>query len=188
MIRSFVAVPVSEPVRDQASRLMNEIRGLGVPVRCPSAKSLHLTLSFLGDIEESDIEGIRSVLETAAHAISPFTLETTGPGAFPASGNPRVVWLGITPNPTIMELHRRVCGGLSSLGFHLEQRPFKPHLTLGRVRGRSGVSRLRHWIDRNSGGSSVAFPVESLALYQSLLQPTGASYRPLATVSFGLPS
>ncbi|HUG44241.1 MAG TPA: RNA 2',3'-cyclic phosphodiesterase [Acidobacteriota bacterium] len=188
MIRSFVALPVPEPVRAQAATMMNQIRRLGVPVRCPLAASLHLSLTFLGDIEESDIAGIQSVLETAAHAISPFKLETTGPGAFPASGSPRVVWLGIAPSPELMELQKRVCGGLSSLGFQQEQRPFLPHLTLARVKGRKGLSRLRQWIEKDSDVAAVAFPVECLALYQSVLQPTGARYRRLATVAFGLPS
>jgi 2'-5' RNA ligase len=181
-VRLFVAINLPDALRqaafDASAPLREAVpRGVGwvVPER------LHLTVKFLGEQPESVVDPLAAALAEVAALHSQLSLELEGVGAFPNFRRPRVVWLGVRPDPKLELLHHDVEVGCAGLGFEVEGRAFRPHLTLGRVRlgltaesGRSlaAAARTVHFRERAS--------VPSLDLMRSELAPGGSRYTVLA--------
>jgi 2'-5' RNA ligase len=112
--------------------------------------------------------------------MEPFTVTAGGCGAFPSIKNMRVVWVGIESGfERLQWLQRQVEDVLSGLGFETEDRPFKAHLTLGRVKGRTRLERLQEALVAQKGFRTEAFDVSEIVLYKSNLRPEGPRYTPL---------
>ena len=186
MIRSFVAIAVPDRVRSGLGELMRRMGDLGIDARFPRPEAMHLTLKFLGDIEEAQVPLIGEALEEVAQRVQPFILSIEGLGAFPHLSNPSVVWTGIhCQGPFLSELQRSVEAELLGLGFPKEGRSFRPHLTLARVRSRRKIALLMDFVERC--GSQVdlgSFVATEFHLFRSILRPEGAQYHCLR--SFGL--
>jgi len=180
-IRTFIAVSLPESVLQAIDKAQDQLRTARLDVRWVRTKAIHLTLKFLGDIDRDDVEKTQAALEEATKDFSPFTLVGEGVGVFPDLRRPRVIWAGISGDvQVLLDLQRRIDGELKGLGFPKEKRPFKGHLTLGRVKGRLENRRLREALDGLGSFQTAAFTVESVALFQSTLRPQGAIYGKLA--------
>jgi RNA 2',3'-cyclic 3'-phosphodiesterase len=180
-IRTFIAVSLPESVLQAIGKAQDQLRTVRLDIRWVRTEAIHLTLKFLGDIDKDKVEKIQAALEGATKDFSPFTLMGEGVGVFPDLRRPRVIWAGISGDgQTLLDLQRRIDGGLKALGFPKEKRPFKGHLTLGRVRGRLENRKLREALDGLGSFQTAAFTVESVALFQSTLRPQGAIYSKLA--------
>ena len=147
MVRAFVAVDISEGARDALSeataRLQHQTPSA---VRWVRPEGIHLTLKFLGDVDAGLVDRILGALEPTARGTGPFSLGLSGLGAFPSADSPRVVWVGLKGDlAPLGELQARIDRQLNAdLGFAPEGRPFRPHLTLGRLRqGASAADRRR---------------------------------------------
>ena len=181
MIRSFVALPVPDGIRSGLAGLMGEMERLGIDAKFPRPESIHITLKFLGDVEESQLVEIGAALRDAASQARIFELEIEGLGVFPYLASPKVVWTGIRcESEGLLELQRSVEEGLQGAGFPKEKRAFQPHLTLARIRSRRKIALLMDFIERRSPevvlGNILA---TEFCLYQSILRPQGAEYRKL---------
>jgi 2'-5' RNA ligase len=152
------------------------------------AGGIHLTLKFLGNIDTGLVERITHVMKEAARGIAPFRLEAGGLGAFPNLRRVQVVWVGVGGEmEPLNQLQQRVEAGLKPLGFKPEGRPFKPHLTLGRVRERAvpdDVMALGRLIGED-GFEPCPIDVDALHLMRSQLTPHGAVYTRLDSVKLG---
>jgi 2'-5' RNA ligase len=102
-------------------------------------QNLHLTLAFLGQVDAAEVDSVGVAVRAAAEGRAPWRLRWTAAGAFPSALRPRVLWLGVDGGETLMEVHRVLADG----GFRVEDRAFRPHLTLARVR-RGEISRERY--------------------------------------------
>jgi 2'-5' RNA ligase len=178
-MRLFVALSLPEPVLERLEDLLSEL-GRAVPdVRWARPGSLHVTLKFLGEVEEPRIPSLCAALSAAAgRAGTRFSMEVEGLGTFGDRRHPRVVWVGIHERTgalaALQEVVEGVCVGE---GFEKEGRPFRPHLTLARLKGRfPGLGRA---LATRAGVKLGAFRVSSFSLIQSLLRPEGARYVPL---------
>jgi len=183
VIRSFVAVDIPDRLRRSLQDLLGTVARLGLDAKLTQASSIHLTLKFLGEIEESRVEPLGRTLASAVGDVSRFPIRIRRVGSFPERGVPRVVWVGIDDAPQLGELQGRVDRALSELGFPAEAREFKAHLTLARLRSGRGLERLKQFLE--SEGRSVdlgEFFVDQVHLYQSVLRPEGALYRKLKSV------
>lgn len=182
-MRLFVAVNLPEEERARLYDAAAELRNGGFPVRWVARDALHLTLKFLGDVAEAQVSAIESVLGAVAAAYSPVWLGLGGVGAFPNLRNPRVVWLGVEQAPELLSLQRDVERGLEPLGFAPEQRPYSPHLTLGRARrGTRAGDFLRLASMAQSVPYEAAITVNSVDLMRSHLSPGGARYERIAAI------
>jgi 2'-5' RNA ligase len=117
--------------------------------------------------------------------MSPFRLQTSGCGAFPSIKQMRVIWVGLQGDgDTLNHLQGEVEEEMAQLGFKREDRPFKPHLTVGRVKGRQHMRALQDLLIARREFDAEAFDVLEVVLYKSLLRPEGALYTPLFRKSF----
>lgn len=147
------------------------------------ASNLHLTLKFLGDVEEQRIEAIATSLTKAAAQVDAFDLTIGGFGAFPTRARPRVIWVGAN-GPRLHALVESIESALEPLGFPRETRPFAGHITLGRVRARSTRGLSCH---TGAEGHHGATRVTRIVLMRSQLTPGGASYTELGVFSLAPP-
>jgi 2'-5' RNA ligase len=195
MIRAFLAVELSEDIRAQIARIQQDLR-LSLACVLPRAvriswvqtASIHLTIKFLGDMDEQAIEPLRETLAEVLHGQRAISIPLERLGAFPSCQAPRVLWVGAAERwrqsdgaKRLIGLHQAVEGSCESLGFAPDSRPLSPHLTLARIK--AGASEFGHALASSKtldGSLSLgALAVESVALMKSDLRPTGSVYTKL---------
>ncbi len=184
-IRSFIAVDLSNQARLQIEELVRELKKSDAPVGWVRVEGIHLTLKFLGNVAPEMIEEIKPVLAGIASETGPIHIEPGGCGAFPTIKAPRVVWVGLRGllGP-LAELQRKIEAAMIPFGFNPENRPFKPHLTVGRVKGRARLQALQQILLAHGDFTAEPFDVTELVLYKSELRPDGARYTPLFKAPF----
>lgn len=181
-MRLFVAVNLPDDVRRAIGAATEPLRRAGLPVKWVDPAGLHLTLKFLGDMEAARLPPMRDALERACAGARTFPLPLGGFGAFPTPDRARVVWLGCDPVPPLELLQHGVEREFASLGFPVEGRPFRPHVTLGRARddARAGLRGLAPLLAEAAFADTVQ--VASVELMESALTPAGARYAVRHTV------
>jgi RNA 2',3'-cyclic 3'-phosphodiesterase len=142
--------------------------------------NLHITVEFLGDTGEEIIMELDKMLRVVCEGTGPFRLVVSGAGVFRSPGDPRILWAGIVPSEELNRLHMAVMKGLKETGIGTEERAFNPHLTIARIKGIQAVENLKSLIDKYSGNEIQTQLVSDVILYESLLSPAGAIYKPLA--------
>jgi 2'-5' RNA ligase len=152
-------------------------------VRWSDPESIHLTLRFFGDVAEESLEKIAEVVLSVGRSVAPFQAELRGVGAFPSPTRPRVIWLGIAGAAPLAQLHAALDAALRQEGWPGEERPFSPHLTLGRVR--TPLTLPPRLLERYRDVGCGPLPVDRLILFESRLRPAGAVHLPRATIPLG---
>jgi 2'-5' RNA ligase len=176
-VRLFVAINLPPAVRDALWQAAAPLRERRYPVKWVAPDAMHLTVKFLGEVDAAREPAIGGALARAAGAVKPFPLPLAGFGAFPSADHPRVVWAGCDAVPALELLHHDVEVALMEQGFALEGRPFRPHLTLGRVRDGAKPREFSALAAQLEGMTFEAdFVVSSLDLMQSTLSPKGSAY------------
>jgi len=186
--RLFIAVDPAAETRRRAGAIIGELRAAGVTARWVDLAAMHLTLLFLGEGLAEQRPAIAAVVDQAVAGRQPFELAFGGVGLFPATGRPRVIWLGVTRGADeLADLHEAMTARLEPLGVPLERRPFRPHLTLGRFggRGRDRPGPVAAAGERFAGVSGGSGRVESVTLYASRLESAGAVHTALHTALLG---
>ncbi len=174
-MRLFVAINPPERVRERIAAGTEDLRGLE-GIRWVAPDRVHLTLKFLGEVDEESERSIAEALARVAAGHGPFEVRVTAPGAFPNIRRPSIIWLGLDQSPGLAALQHDLEVALADLGFEREERAFRPHLTLGRVRrGRRVDGSLLDSLVRRTDVSD-AWQVEAVDLMRSHLLPTGAVF------------
>jgi 2'-5' RNA ligase len=182
-IRTFIAVPLDSGVRQRAADLSQQLQASGVKASWTKTDNMHVTLKFLGDVDEHRIEAVCRATQQAAGAMAAFALRLRGAGAFPSVQRPRTVWIGATDGrQEIAELARDIDRALSRLGFAKEKRAFQPHLTIARVRGGGAAqSELGRLIVEQADFDAGISGIHEVRVYASTLGPAGPTYEVLAS-------
>ena len=184
-IRSFIALELPAPIISLLDNVQQELKSLKLRARWVRTENIHLTLKFLGDIDPGDVDKIDEAICSAAEGFAPLTLALEGVGFFPGMKRPRVIWVGLGGQIRLLiQLQRKLADNLAAIGFPNEKRPFKGHLTLGRIREAVNPNTIRQIIEEYSDLGSEEFTVGRVVLFQSDLKPTGAVYTGLRTTSF----
>ncbi len=175
-MRAFIAINLPDPVRRDLWTATTELRSAYRDVRWVPTEAIHLTLKFLGEIAESMERDVIAAIESAVQGVKPFDLAVSGIGAFPSMTRPSVVWVGCDGGPHLELIQHGVERECAAVGFALDGRPFRPHLTLGRTK--RGVSPdLKGFLQMASrlsvNGTAL---ISSVELMRSVLGPEGASY------------
>lgn len=177
LLRTFVAV--SSPCPAELARTLKELGNLGSAVRACTPRGLHCTLRFLGDTSPETAERLGPALAHAVDDVPAFSAELIGMGAFPAPERPNVIWAGLTAAP-LTTLFERIDAVATDLGYAVDRLPFKPHVTLARVKQRP-PARLAELLQQHAQTRWGSFDVTHVELFQSTLTPTGPRYDILAT-------
>jgi RNA 2',3'-cyclic 3'-phosphodiesterase len=181
-VRLFLAINLTEDVRRRAYEAAAPLRAAAPAVGWVAERNLHLTLKFLGEVPGGGDEIVRGVQEAAGRHAG-MTLSIGGFGAFPNMRRPRVVWLGVAAEPRLELLHHDVEVACAALGFAVEGRPFRPHVTLGRVKGAMSPDEARALaVAARSARFRAGSAVESVDVMRSELSPGGSRYTVLAAL------
>jgi 2'-5' RNA ligase len=185
-VRCFLAVEIPDAARAALARLQDELRqATRLPVRWMEPSAMHLTLKFLGDANDEQQEALGPVLADAMASRCAPEIELAGAGAFPGARRVRVVWAGLAGGGAeLTELAGALDGASVPLGFARESRPFRPHVTLGRVRTPQPALDLSAALQARRDVALASWTPAAVTLVESLLGPSGARYRPLRSWAF----
>lgn len=174
-MRLFVGIPIVDDARREMIALLARLRETDWPVRWVHDEGLHLTLKFFGEVSPERLDVIEEAVRFAAQGTGALHLQLRELGAFPSMVRPRVLWVGIDAPPALELLYDRLERGGEAIGFAPEGAPFRPHVTLGRVREGHRLPALAldeagRWL------TAVPFLATQLVLYESVLTTQGPRY------------
>ena len=179
MIRTFICCELPDPIIEQISALQQELG----PFRWTRPQSIHITLSFLGEIEKTLLEPVEKCVKDAVINIAPFLLGVKGNGAFPNFRSPQVLWLGVEDaTGNLARMQEKVVQELQTLGFQLEKRKFKPHLTMARLKSWQKDNPICQAFE-NYKVDFGNFFVKDIVVMKSELRPQGAIYTPICRIN-----
>jgi len=184
-VRLFIAADLPAVVRARLGATQAGLAGLPLEVRWTRPDGIHLTFAFLGEVPADRVDGIRGALRSSGcRGMAPVALAARGVGVFPDHGRPRVIWAGVVGEVEAAgRVQRAIDAALAPLGVAPEARPFRPHLTLGRVTGGRGGD-WRGALERHAQDDFGAFEVSACVLFESQPGPGGARYRAVESVPF----
>jgi len=193
VIRAFIALDLSSEISQRLDQISSDLKKRMPPnvVRWVPAQNIHLTLKFLGDVSTANLESLQKMIQIEGENVPPFDLSVGSVGAFPNVHRPRVVWVGVTAPETLPALQHGIEMSANRLGYPLEERPFSPHLTLGRVNRNISPTDLQH-VEQALSGYNVGFigavHLTAVHLYRSDLTPQGAHYTRLYSAPLKKPA
>ncbi len=186
--RLFVAVELPAELQVRLEARARRLCEVEPGLRAVRAEAIHMTLQFLGAVERDRVDELRRVLADVAAHESPLEAELVGFGAFPRLDAAQVVWVGIRPVASVTRLAARVGDALAGLGFARETRPFHPHVTIGRLKGRGRHRALGDAL-RSAGAEPLGrLGVTAVTLFESFLEEDGARHVALARCPLGTPA
>ena len=184
-MRTFVAIEIDELTRQRITELQDALRAAVPRLRWSDPRRMHLTLKFLGEVDESRIELIRAELERVAAGTASFKIRIREVGVFPPSGPPRVVWVGAKgESGALTRCRDAVEAGIAPLGFPTEDRPYRPHLTLARCPDSRITRSLPAMMNEHRHFDAGEMTVRQFVFFRSTLTRQGPIYEPISTHDF----
>jgi len=176
LVRAFVALEIPGDVVDLLIKAQKELDATGADVKLVERENLHLNLKFLGELRDVEVSEAKSRLGRLS--LKSAEVNVRGVGAFPSSARPRVVWAGVAPEdePLIIPIAREVIGALEGVG-ERDDRPFRPHITLARVRSGRNMLELTEVLRRIAGMEFGTVGLKEIKLKSSTLTPNGPIYK-----------
>lgn len=182
-VRTFIAVDLPDSVKRHLAGIRENLSKIDAEVRWVRTEAVHLTLKFLGDVNEDNLNDVFDVVAKSAASLKPANMSTGTIGGFPNLKRPRVIWLGVEGEiEPIIEIANSLNENFRTLGFSAEKRDYHPHLTLGRVKGLKGIQSVIREIESYSL-EPVAFKAENISVIKSELRPDGARYEKLFSLT-----
>lgn len=173
-MRLFIAIDLPAELKTTLGKLRCELPG----ARWVPAAQIHLTLAFLGEVEEASAWRLHA--ELARIHLPSFTLTLTDPGCFPHRQRPRVLWVGLAPEAGLTNLVAAVQSAIRDCGLPVEERPFTAHITLARLRF-PAPREVGAFLDQPLPAPLPLLPVQEFILFESRLNPQGVEHRPLTS-------
>lgn len=188
-IRAFIAAEIDPPHKQKLSELISRLKKSDADIKWASENQMHLTLRFLGNIEETKVGEISVALKTVADGFDEFYIRLSGIDAFPNMVRPRVFWVGMDNAGALTALYNGIEQELKKInisaalksGREEKKRAYKAHLTLGRVRSSKNLSNLLTLIGETDFHPQGEIKIDKIVLFRSTLTPKGATYTPLVT-------
>ena len=185
-MRLFFAIELGDELQDLLEETTAPLRAEAPELAWVGREKRHLTLKFLGEVEEADVSRLIAAADRAAARHVPLEMSVREIGAFPNFRRARVVWVGVEQDARLELLHHDLEHACEEEGFEVEGRPFRPHVTLARVRAPVSVDRLRALARAaRSVRVGATVRVEWIALFESTLAPAGARYRRVHAAPLG---
>lgn len=182
--RTFIVVEISSPAREVMLRLIRDMKQELQGVRWTQPEQLHLTLKFIGDIDNRELPEICNQMRAACSGVDAFSASLSGVGAFPKNKPPRVLWVGFKEGIEPLRLiNQRLETSLAGMGVPTEGRAYTPHLTLGRINRNADQDQIAQRIARDSQTDFAAFDVSDLQLIASVRERDRMVYETIDSVS-----
>lgn len=183
--RTFLAINLGDAIRDRAKAVQAELAALGANVKWVEPRNFHLTLQFLGDLDDRDLAQLGRVVGKALGKIEPFRLALGGLGAFPNLRRPKVLWAGVTEGADdVMQLFQTLEAALLDAQlYRSEDRAYTPHLTLGRTAGEEDGAILAPALANYRGWTAGMTMVDEVLLMASDFKRGGPDYSVLGRVT-----
>jgi len=186
-MRTFIAFELAQEIKNYLALIQEELKKSAADVKWVLPQNIHLTLKFIGEIDEELSEGITKIIEKIAGSQTPFSLSLASLGAFPKINSPRVIWVGVDKGKVESEKIARALGEeLEKIGIPAEKRKFSSHITIGRVRSMKNREKLTACLNELCAKEKVAKPqiqISKITLYKSTLTPKGPIYEILKEAS-----
>ncbi|MFZ5912254.1 MAG: RNA 2',3'-cyclic phosphodiesterase [Chloroflexota bacterium] len=181
LLRAFIAIEIPSPIQQAIEKNTARLRSAldSNLVRWTPTSNIHLTLKFLGDVSPTTIEMLTQLLTVEASQYTCFEMQFGGLGTFPSPRRPRVIWIGIQAPAALEALQHGIEAATARMGYPTENRPFSPHLTIGRVKQTTGpadAQKIRVALEGTNIGALGNGKVEAVHLFKSDLKPTGSVY------------
>ncbi|MDX9930562.1 MAG: RNA 2',3'-cyclic phosphodiesterase [Bacteroidales bacterium] len=178
-MRTFIAFDIypDERMRGVISDVKDYLKG--EPVRWVRMDPLHVTLAFLGDTSRESADLVCSLLDDRLKGFGEFDVTIRATGYFGRARAPKVIWAGIDPDERLLSLHQTIHRLLEDAGIKPDSKPFRPHVTLGRIRNLSASTRLESLPGSTGGKILMTSPVREIVFYRSILNEQGPIYEPL---------
>ncbi|MFA6320872.1 MAG: RNA 2',3'-cyclic phosphodiesterase [Candidatus Omnitrophota bacterium] len=184
-MRTFIAIELSDEIKTALAQTQSHLKYSNADVKWVDKDNIHLTLKFLGEIDEAKCMHIKSILDDIARSVKPFEISLKDTGAFPDMDHPRVVWVGLDKGAVeSTELAAKIDEELSKIRFDKELRPFAAHLTIGRVRSPKNKQALKEKAANYIPQFTNPQLISSIILFKSQLTPTGSIYTKLHEAKF----
>lgn len=189
-LRLFLAVDLPQDAIDILTNLQNRLktgcRFVDAHPRWVDVSNLHLTLIFLGETSEERAASLDSLVESVVTQVEVFELELARPGLFPPdSKKPKVLSVDVkSTGKSLRNLYNDLHRSLTVAGYPVEERPYKPHLTLARLPSIKSAARFGPLVESHAKMLNFKFPVRDIVLFESILGPEGPSYNALKRYSF----
>ena len=181
-MRLFIALPLSVEVEQSLGNIIKDLTSYGGKIKWVEPRNIHLTVKFLGETKESQIEPIKNEIKSIGAKYQAMSSDIINIGAFPNLQKPQVIWVGMREVPReLMPLVADVENATHRLGWEKERRPFKPHFTLGRVKDDRDLQKLTDALPRYFF-PAIPFSMQRLTLFQSILTPQGPRYTSLLDI------
>jgi 2'-5' RNA ligase len=185
VIRTFVAVLIDNEIRRRIAEVQSRLKQLAPDVKWVAPENFHITLKFLGNVDEAVMPDVILAVEDGAHGLSPFDLTISSVGAFPSPARARVVWVGSTDGrEKLTELARSVDKKLVELGFEKEDKPFNAHITIGRVKTSRFLRALAEGMEKVDADDLGSLRISGVAVMRSDLECEGPTYAPVRIIEF----
>ena len=179
-MRTFIAIEIPSEIKSALAALQTELRRAGADVSWTIPENIHLTLKFVGEIDERRIVEVEKACVLSAAEFQPFALSLNGTGVFPNARQPRILWAGLSGEiGKVVEMNKRLDERLALIGFKREYKNFNPHLTIGRLKSNKKTSELLALADAHQL-PALSFSVTEIVLMKSELHPAGSKYSPIA--------
>jgi 2'-5' RNA ligase len=188
-LRTFIAVGIDKTIRDHAVALQESLGRSGADVKWVEPENLHVTLLFLGEVEDRTVPDVCRVVADVAAGLAPFEMIVEGAGAFPNARRPKTLWVGVGDGrQEVVALHDALERPLLDLGcYRREERQYTPHLTLGRVKGDAGADQLAAALARRTDWRGGQVRVREVLVMSSELRADGPTYTVLGRGKLGEP-
>ena len=175
-IRMFISVPVKdpsvlEPVLKEAGGIQN--------VRASPLSQMHITMRFIGDIDDGKTKKVVRCVTDAVKDVAPFEITLQNVGCFPNPKRPSVVWVGAEPGSILKDISDRIARNLKDSNISFDEKPFKSHITIGRCNGPADIGTF---LEAHSGECFGRFLCDGICIMRSELGPKGAKHTVLETV------
>lgn len=182
-IRAFIAGILSTSLNRCILEIQGELKKLDLDSKWVEPRNIHITLKFLGSIPLGSIEDIKNILKKVFENEKKIQISLNALGTFPNIKKPRVIWVGLRDKERVLEkLFYSLEESLNSLGFPKEEREFRPHITLGRLRSLKNTRRFINFLKEFEPERKEGF-LEDIVLFRSQLHPQGPQYLKLYEIN-----
>jgi len=189
-MRAFIAIGLPKEIKKSLADLQENLKTSGSDVKWVLPENIHLTLKFLGEIDDEEINQINPVLDDIAKDKKAFSISLSSLGAFPKISSPRVIWVGIKDGENqVQEIAQGLEQRLAKIGIPRETREFSTHITIGRVRSplnRGKLTEALQGLKDSLTSENLFFPANRITLFKSTLTPSGPVYEAIKEASLAI--